>query len=216
MVQIPLSPPCPPNPASPAGDAAPRAYGSRAPKLPSPASQSRSGEPLIVPFSITADLRERAGGWRFVGLQGDSADKYRPLIVNVEHRHMLTADYTVDGTNCFIERKSADDFISTITHGRENFEKEHDRMRKIIAAGGSCAVIIEANYEEMMAELSSGISSRKVSPAAVRGSLAAQVNDYGIPWIWAGNRRLAEEMAFAVLRKAWERSRQAGSRKGGR
>lgn len=212
MVQIPLSPPAP-QPSLPAGSAPgapPRSYGSRAQKP----NKSNSDDLLICPFAVIADLRERAGGWRFVGLHGDSADKYRPLIVNVEHRHMLTADYTLEGVPCFIERKSAEDFISTITHGRENFEKEHQRMLEIEKAGGTCCVIIEANYDEMMAELESGLSMRRVSSAAVRGSVAAQVNDYGIPWLWAGNRKLAEEMAFSILRKAWERSRQVGSRKG--
>lgn len=171
-------------------------------------------EPVVMPFQILFDHRERAAGWRFAGLIGQSEDKYRPIIVKTKEVHLLTADYVLareDGSiiPTYIERKSAEDFIGTITHGRENFEKEHQRMAEIVAAGGSCSVIIEGSYDHIMAELEGGQSMRRVSPATVRGTVAAQINDFGIPWFFAGNRRLAEEAAFWIFRKAWERNVEA-------
>jgi ERCC4-type nuclease len=194
MVQIPIT-------SRPA-----RHFGER----PIPTATQKTGDvdPLVLPFTIFYDHRERAGGWRFSGLIGGASDKYRPLVVQTKETFMPTADYTVEGVPIFIERKSPEDFISTITHGRENFKKEHDRMKMIEDGGGQCCVIIEAGYEQIMAELESGSSMRQVPAAVVRGSVAAQINDYGIPWVFAGSRRAAEEMAFWVLRKAWERAQE--------
>ena len=194
MVRINLQPPA----ASPS----PNPAGQRRTSAPAVASD----DPLILPFAVQRDLRERAAGWTFAGFTGNASEKYRPLIVPLIDKHMLTGDYTIEGVPVFIERKSAEDFLSTIIHGRENFEKEHQRMREIESAGGSCLVIVEAGLEQIIAELESGNLQRRIHPNSVRGSVASFGVDYGIPWLFAGSRRAAEEMALAVLRKAWERA----------
>lgn len=162
-------------------------------------------EPLFLPFKILYDDRERQAGWRFTGLRGNSADKYRPLVFAQAETHLITADYTIEGCPVFVERKSLGDFISTVTHGHDNFRKEHERMLAINAAGGACAVVIEASYEQIMDELESGTSGRNVHPASVRGAVASMPQEFGVPWHFAGSRRRAEELAFWILRREWER-----------
>ncbi len=162
-------------------------------------------EPLFLPFTLIYDHREREGGWKFQGLIGDSKDKHRPLVIKQECRHMVTADYTIDGCPVFVERKSVPDFLSTITHGHANFRKEHERMSEIIAAGGSCCVVIEGEYGAIMDELESGIGPRAIHPASVRGAVSKMPQEFKVPWHFAGSRRRAEEMALWILRSEFER-----------
>lgn len=162
-------------------------------------------EPLFLPFKILRDTRERDGGWRFSGLRGNSADKYRPLVFEQQEQYLRTADYTVEGCPVFVERKSVSDFISTVTHGHKNFRLEHERFAEIIAAGGTCCVVIEGDYSDIMDELEAGTSGRSVHPASIRGAVAKMPQEFQVPWHFMGNRRRAEEMAFEILRSGWER-----------
>ena len=172
---------------------------------PVPAVSVAPLEPLFLPFKIIRDQRERTAGWRFEGIRGNSGDKYRPLAFVQEEQHMKTADYTVEGCPVFVERKSVDDFIATVTHGHTNFRLEHERMAAIIAAGGACCVVIEGDYGRIMDELESPTSSRNVYPASIRGAVASMPQEFQVPWHFAGSRRRAEEMAFWILRNEWER-----------
>lgn len=188
MIQVPL------NSAPPAG----------LPDLFAPAPIAAL-EPLFLPFEILRDHREREGGWNFAGITGDSKDKYRPLIVRQREVTLKTADYTIDDCPVFVERKSVSDFLSTITHGHANFRKEHERFAEIIAAGGSCCVVIEGEYGQIMDELESGASARNIHPASVRGAVSKMPQEFRVPWHFAGSRRRAEEMAFWILRNEWQR-----------
>lgn len=195
MVQIPLNSGSPTQPAGiPAG----------LPDLFAPAPVVAL-EPLFLPWTLLIDHREREGGWRFQGITGDSKDKYRPLVIKQQECTLKTADYTIEDCPVFVERKSVSDFISTVTHGHENFRKEHFRMQEIIAAGGSCCVIIEGEYNAIIDELESGTSPRNVHPASIRGAVTKMPMEFGVPWYFAGTRRRAEELCFWILRSEYQR-----------
>ncbi len=162
-------------------------------------------EPLFLPWTLVFDDREREGGWKFQGLAGNSKDKYRPLVIKQECRRLLTADYTIDGCPVFIERKSKDDILGSITHGHDRFRAEHCRMQEIVAAGGKCFVVIEANFNEVIEELASGTSSRQIHPASLEGICASWPAAFSVPWYWCGDRRTAEKFAFRLLRTWHER-----------
>jgi ERCC4-type nuclease len=163
----------------------------------------QSDDPLVLPFVVQVDHRERAAGWRFAGLHADSADKYRPIVVPQVEVHLKTADYTIDGVPIFIERKSHEDVIGSISGGATNFRLEHDRMAALISQGAHCCVVIETSLDRVIDELN-GESARRVSPAAVMGTVASYPMKYGVPWHWCGTRQLAEELALRILRKAYE------------
>lgn len=167
-----------------------------------PRKQSQSDDFLFMPWTVLYDDRERAGGWRFTGLVGDSRDKYRPIVVPQRETHLKTADYTIDGCPVFIERKSQEDFLSTISHGHERFRDEHARMFEIMRSGGKCFVIVESDYGKIMDELRAGMG--RVHPNAVAGAVSSLSVEFGVPWLFGGSRRGAEELAFRVLRDAWD------------
>ena len=189
MVKIPLTP------KKPASDSTPRRKKSAA-----------SDEPLVVPFTVLIDHRERAGGWTFQGLVGDSRQKNRPLVVPTREIHMVTADYTVEGHDVYVERKSQSDFLGSISGGHDNLEAEFERMKIIVDAGGHCCMIVESSLDKIVDELESPACMRRVTPAAVVGVVASWPMRFGVPIHFAGTRRLAEILAFRVLSKFVEKT----------
>jgi len=164
------------------------------------ANESASAELLILPFTILVDNRERQAGWRFNSMIGDSKDKYARLIVQTEERYLKTADYTIKGCPVFVERKSKDDYIGSVSGGHVNFRKEHERMAEIITAGGKCFVVVEAGYAEIMDELSSPECIRGTDAATIEGVVASWPAQFGVPHIFAGTRDYAERMCLKLLR----------------
>jgi hypothetical protein len=160
--------------------------------------------PIVLPFTVLWDHRERSAGWRFTNINGDAGDKYRPLIVPQKEIHMVTADYTIEGAPVFVERKSHDDLIGSIGGGHQNFRLEHERMQKIVADGGACFVVIESSYDRILAELEDPLSSRQLDPHSVEGVVSSWPRQFGVPWYFAGTRRRAEVLALRLLR-TWYR-----------
>ena len=170
-------------------------------KSPARRTPASSNEPLVVPFTIQFDRRERTGGWTFDGLTGDSRQKYRPLVVPTQEIHMLTADYTVADFDVYIERKSHSDFIGSLGGGHANLQAEFERMQTIIESGGHCCMVVESSLDKIMEELESPTSARKLEPSSVLGMLATWPRRYGVPIHFAGSRRLAELLAYRIMAK---------------
>ena len=138
-------------------------------------------EPLI----ITVDTREQAP-WTFERLN-----------VITTRGTLNVGDYAAAGVPFSIERKSGPDFLSTITWGRERFQRELARMQ---GAGGG-AIVVEAS----LAELLYGPDNRRgqrVHPNSVLGTVAAFQARYGVPTLFGGTRDLAERLAYHLLRQA--------------
>lgn len=163
---------------------------------------------FVVPFTVLYDHRESTGGWTFSGLIGDSRRKNRPLIVPTEKIHMVTADYTVQDVPVFIERKSHDDFIGSITGGHHNLELEFGRMQAIVEAGGYCCMVVESSMDRICDELESPASLRKANAANVLGVVASWPARFKVPILFAGSRRYAELLAFSVMDKFVESYRK--------
>ena len=170
--------------------------------------RTAADEFLVVPFTVLYDHRESTGGWTFSGLVGDSRRKNRPLIVPTEKIHMVTADYTVKDVPVFIERKSHDDFIGSITGGHHNLELEFGRMQAIVAAGGYCCMVVESSMDRICDELESPASMRKAKAANVLGVVASWPARFQVPILFAGSRRYAELLAFSVMDKFVESYRK--------
>jgi ERCC4-type nuclease len=91
-----------------------------------------------------------------------------------------------------IERKSVDDFASTITRDRERFEDELRRLegyRKRL-------LIVEG-------DISSVYRSTTAHPHSILGTVASLCARWDCPVIFAGNRAGAARVGFGILRR-WE------------
>jgi DNA excision repair protein ERCC-4 len=104
-------------------------------------------------------------------------------------------DYSIEGMEerVAIERKTMGDLVSTLTYGRERFERELDRLatyeRALILVEGDLSEIVEARYRS------------QVPPQCLVGSFASFFARWGIATVFAGNRRNAQIMARAFLTK---------------
>ncbi len=103
-------------------------------------------------------------------------------------------DYSLAGfeSEIAIERKSLQDFIGSITSGRERFKRELERM-----AGHSVKCII---VESDMLTVSVGDYRGAAKPSSVLGTAASLFLDYNIPVMFCSNRAVANDHTERLLR----------------
>jgi len=166
--------------------------------------------PLMTPFTIIRDDRERVGGYRFEGIRGKSDQNYRPLDVQLRTERLMTGDYTLSGFEDLVtvERKSLADLYGTLADGdrRDRFRAEHERMAGMALA----VVVIEASWREITFRPPAGT---QLDPKTVYGTFIARLVEFGIPWFAMDDRRLAELTTFRILERFWQvRVGRAGGR----
>lgn len=161
--------------------------------------------PIVCPFTILIDDREGAP-YGFGRILADARDGNRPIYVPKRFSRLETGDYTIDGLEdqIAIERKSLADLYNTLGQGRQRFEAEHKRMAEIIAAGGEAAVVIESDWSRILLEPP---DESRLNPKTVHRTWVNWWLRYGVAWITASDRDLAERTVFRILEVFW-RSRQ--------
>ena len=94
-----------------------------------------------------------------------------------------TADYSIMGyeSQFAIERKSLQDLVGSLTHGRARFTRELQRL----AAFQFKRVLVEAPYSALLCQEFTFSLAR---PRSIRASVAAFEARYGIPFIFADGR----------------------------
>lgn len=157
----------------------------------------RPVEPIVCPFTIAVDGREKAP-YSFTGIKADASKNHRPVIVGTEWAHLKTGDYAIVGMEdvAVIERKSLPDLFSTLGQHRERFEREHERMAEI----GRAAVVIEASWMDIV-HLPPERS--QLNPKTVFRTAISWYVRYGVPWFVTEDRRLAEVYTFRFFEKVW-------------
>jgi DNA excision repair protein ERCC-4 len=133
------------------------------------------------PFVILADTREQL-------------IPPFPDGVVVERATLETADYTtpVLRTIAVIERKSPGDFASTLSWGRQRFDREVERLQGFVWK----AVVVEG-------ELSEVFRSSATHPHAIIGSIASLFARHDTPVLFVGNPAGAGRLISGLLRR-WE------------
>ncbi len=139
-------------------------------------------------MKVVVDTREQRP-WTFEG---------QPGIVTVRQR-LETGDYSIAGLELrvAIERKSLDDWTSTVMRERKRFYRELERMR----AYEFRAVVIEASVRDVM----EGRYKSQANPNAVLGFIAEVSVAQSVPVYLAGTRPEAQLLAGAFLRMAEKR-----------
>ena len=164
-----------------------------------PMAVAETISPLTAPFTVLVDGREKTP-YTFADLHADACHQHRPLLVTTEWAHLPTGDYTVRGLESIVtvERKSLADLFSTLGQHRDRFEREHERM----AAGFQrAAVVVEASWYDV---LHLPPPRSKLNPKTVWRTSISWLCRYGVPWVMAEDRRLAEIWTFRFLEKAWK------------
>jgi ERCC4-type nuclease len=113
----------------------------------------------------------------------------------IEKRKLLCGDYSILGweTQICFERKSIQDLVSTVIHGKERFGKELAKLREYEHA----AIVIEASYQQV----ASPYTFSDANPKSVIGLLQSHQLRYGVHVIFAGTRVHAEAHIAGMLLK---------------
>ncbi len=125
---------------------------------------------------------------------------FLPHLADCERGTLQTGDYALhgDGDNFAIERKSLNDFVSTIGADWDRFQREINRMRGWPAQ----VVIVEANLIDIVDERYNGT----MQPSFICKRIA-QLAMQGVCVLFCGDVECAAGMAYKVLK---ERAKQKG------
>ncbi len=157
--------------------------------------------------TVKQDTREQVI-YTFEEIGWDAQDGGGPgkvLTIETVRGTLRSGDYSLLGfeTRVAIERKSLADLYSTLSQGRDRFERELVRLSTYQFA----AVVIEADWPTICA---APPPHTKLAPKTVFRSIIAWMMRYpSIRWIPAGPRRLAEVTTFRLLERFLKEELQA-------
>lgn len=114
--------------------------------------------------------------------------------VKVTPGTLTTGDYSVYGFTdvVAVERKELGDLLGCLTHDRDRFTRELERLRGYEAA----ALLVEAPYRQITA---GRYRSRMKPDAAIQSIVSIMVN-YRMPVFFADNRETGERFIYDFLR----------------
>ena len=142
-----------------------------------------------------------------VTLIADSRERepyaFDPVRVDLVRRALPAGDYSVEGmeTQVAVERKSIDDFVSTVIRSRARFHRELARLRDYEAA----CVVVEAD----MADVFAGRFRSAAHPASVFGAMQSIIVDFRIPVFFCSDRQIACRFTQDYLLRFHQRAREA-------
>lgn len=104
-----------------------------------------------------------------------------PQVTSVR-RALPAGDYSIVGleTLVAVERKTLDDFVSTVIWSRDRFRRELDRLRSYAAA----CVVVEADLRQLLR----GDYWSEARPSSVLGAAIAIIVDSGVPVFFCSDR----------------------------
>lgn len=124
---------------------------------------------------------------------------FDPRLVAAMRGALPAGDYSVEGLEdrVAVERKTLDDFVSTVIHSRGRFREE---LRKLGGYRAAC-VVVEAGLLDVMQKRYRG----EAHPNAVLGNALSIILDYGVPVFFCTNRQAACHFVQAYLLAAHAR-----------
>jgi len=124
---------------------------------------------------------------------------FDPRLVVAVRRALPAGDYSVAGmeNTVAVERKTVDDFVSTVIHGRKRFRRE---LLKLAEYRAACVVV-----EACLADVLQGRYRGGAHPNSVLGNALSLILDFRIPVFFCDNRQAACHFVQAYLLGAHER-----------
>jgi len=124
---------------------------------------------------------------------------FDPRLAGAVRRALAAGDYSLAGLEdqVAVERKTLDDFVSTVIHRRRRFRQE---LRKLSRYRAAC-VVVEAELLDVLGKR----YRSEARPEAVVGATLSILLDYGVPVAFCGNRQAACHFTLAFLLAAHKR-----------
>lgn len=106
---------------------------------------------------------------------------------------LKAGDYSVSGFEhkISIERKSLDDYVSTIIHNRDRFRVELEKLQTYDYK----AIVVEAN----LSDITNQLYTSQAHPNSILGLTIAITMDYQIPVLFLSNHQLAGDYTERLL-----------------
>ena len=118
---------------------------------------------------------------------------FDPRLATAVGRALPAGDYSVDGLEACVavERKTLDDFVSTVIHNRARFREE---LRKLTGYQAAC-VVVEAGLIDVLQKRYRG----GAHPNAVLGNALSLILDYRVPVFFCTTRQASCQFVQAYL-----------------
>ena len=125
--------------------------------------------------------------------------RFDSTFVEAIHCALPAGDYSLAGHEheVAVERKSLADFVKSVIHDRDRFEREIRRLGGYDAA----LVLVEADLRDVV----EGRYRGHAHPNAVLGSAIALFVDHRVPFLFCSSREIAGRFAAGFLRRYHER-----------
>jgi len=124
---------------------------------------------------------------------------FDPERIRAIRRALPAGDYSLDGfeDRVAVERKSLEDFVSTVIRRRERFVRELDRLGRMEVAG----VVVEGDLTQVLRHDYAG----GAHPSSVLGAAVSIIVDHHVPVFFAGNREGGRLFVERLLLRAHRR-----------
>ena len=118
---------------------------------------------------------------------------FDPRLATAVRRALPAGDYSIDGLEACVavERKTLDDFVSTVIHNRARFREE---LRKLTGYQAAC-VVVEAGLIDVLQKRYRG----DAHPNAVLGNALSLILDYRVPVFFCTTRQASCQFVQAYL-----------------
>ena len=118
---------------------------------------------------------------------------FDPAHVSVTRRALPAGDYSLMGReeSVAVERKSLPDFVGSVIHNRDRFERELGRLSNYAAA----CVLVEADIRDVAA----GRYRSHAHPNSVLGSVIGLYVRYNVPILFCSTREIAARFTAGYL-----------------
>jgi len=128
---------------------------------------------------------------------------FDPADAGMERKALPAGDYSLAGLadRVAVERKSLDDFASTVIHGRARFAVELKKLRDLEAA----CVVVEGNLSDILA----GRYRGGAHPNSVFGAAVSVIVDGGVPVFFCSDWQIARKFTQEYLLRFWRKNREA-------
>jgi len=124
---------------------------------------------------------------------------FDPRLSATVRRALKAGDYSLGGLEdqVAVERKTLNDFVSTVIHSRTRFREE---LRKLRGYRAAC-VVVEASLLDVLQKRYRG----EAHPSAVLGNALSIILDFRLPVFFCGNRQAGCHFTQAYLLAAQAR-----------
>jgi hypothetical protein len=168
-------------------------------------------EPIVCPFIVLIDSAEQTP-FTFERIHADANHGHREMVVGTRwkclgrHPKQL-GDYSIDGLigQVHVERKSVVDCQGTILGwggSRDRFEQELFNLSHIPAA----LVVVEGSIQDVLSTSNDRRTrEHRVVAKQLHRSILALMQDFHVPWYFAGSRREAEISTFRFLERFYRK-----------